>query len=176
MIATVALMLPAALPAGEIEQLRDALLASDSATALLARRCGAPIRAEVARGVTVAPGAARRARLQVAADEPVAYRSVRLMCGTRVLSLAQNWYVPARLTPAMNAALQGDTPFGAVIRPLAPRRRTLGVEILRRPADSAAAETDEVLRVQALVVDAQGRPLAEVVEGYTAALLALPPR
>ena len=32
-------------------------------------------------------------------DEPVAYRHVRLRCGDHVLSEADNWYVPSRLTP-----------------------------------------------------------------------------
>ncbi len=49
--------------------------------------------------------AAQRARLGIGPDEPVRYRRVRLACGDRVLSEADNWYVPARLTPEMNATL-----------------------------------------------------------------------
>lgn len=159
-----ALMLAQADP---VERLHAELLAATSATAVLQRRCADPIRAVVDRAATGAPTPEQRARLKVGADAPVAYRRVALMCGDAVLSEAENWYVPARLTPAMNAALAGDTPFGAAIRPLGPRRQVLDVAEVRPPY---------ILRHHALVVDAGGVPLAEVVERYTPQAGALPIR
>ncbi|MDF2384717.1 hypothetical protein JMG10_24810 [Nostoc ellipsosporum NOK] len=165
----VALLLAQADPA---EALRQELLAAGSATAVLQRRCAVPIRAEVDRAERKSPTAEQRAHLEVGPDEPVAYRSVVLRCGAAALSIAENWYVPARLTPEMNAALAGDAPFGAVIRPLAPSRRTLGIATRREDASVAP----DVVRQRAIVLDGQGRPLAEVVENYTPALLGLPVR
>jgi hypothetical protein len=37
--------------------------------------------------------------LGVDPDEPVRFRRVPLKCGDHVLSEAENWYVPSRLTP-----------------------------------------------------------------------------
>src|ERR1700677_5049479 len=47
----------------------------------------------------------QRGVLGVDAAETVRYRRVRLVCGSVVLSEADNWYVPARLTPEMNERL-----------------------------------------------------------------------
>ena len=139
---------------------------SNSATAVLQRRCGAPIRAEVDRAAVNPPSPEQRVRLAVDAGELVAYRRVALRCGEVTLSVAENWYVPARLTPEIRAALAGDTPFGAAIRPLSPTRRTL------------ASERDGpgyMLRHRALVLAGDGTPLAEVVENYQPAALAAVP-
>ena len=107
----------------------------------------------------------QRARLGIGAEEAVRYRHVRLRCGTRVLSEADNWYVPSRLTPAMNAALDGsDVPFGTVVAPLGISRRTFSVE---RPARSnGEAASPWLLRHRAIVRDRAGRPIAEVAESY----------
>ncbi|GAA0745526.1 hypothetical protein CA233_02985 [Sphingomonas sp. ABOLD] len=140
------------------------LLASPTATALLERRCGAPVVAEVDRTAQKDPTPEQRTRLGIGPDERVVYRSVVLSCAGVALSVAENWYVPARLTPEMNAALeQGDTPFGAVIRPLHPHRKPLE-QVLGGVAPY-------VLRHRALVLDGEGRALAEVVENYTPAVL-----
>jgi hypothetical protein len=135
------------------------LLAANSATAVLQKRCAAPIRAEPDPGPPPAETPGLRARLKAEQDAPIAYRRVRLVCGTRILSRAENWYLPGRLTSDMNAALAGDTPFGTAIRPLKPSRRTL--------AHGPLHEGDDVLRHRALVLDGAGKPLAEVVETYT---------
>lgn len=161
-----ALLLVQADPA---EALRQELVAARSATAVLQRRCTTPIRAEVDRAQKPVT-AEQRAHLAVGPTEPVVYRSVALKCGPVTLSVAENWYVPARLTLEMNAALAGDAPFGAVIRPLAPGRRTLGIATQRE--DHAVAPY--VVRQRAVVIDGQGHPLAEVVENYTPVLLCLP--
>jgi len=145
-------------------ELSRELLASPTATAVLERRCGGPIRAEVDRAAHKDPTPEQRKRLGVDGHERVVYRSVVLRCAGVAFSVAENWYVPSRLTPEMNAALeQGDTPFGAAIRQLHPHRKPLE-QVL-------AGIAPYVLRHRALVLDAEGRPLAEVVENYTAAVL-----
>ncbi|AJP70923.1 hypothetical protein [Sphingomonas hengshuiensis] len=154
-----------------VARLDAELRAATSATAVLQRRCAEPIRAVVDRAAMRAPTAEQRARLRVGAEEPVGYRHVSLRCGDKVLSDAENWYVPARLTQAMNAALTGDTPFGAAIRPLAPRREALDSPDPRR---DPAAGSRWVLEHHALVLDGRGVPLAEVIERYTPMMRDLP--
>jgi chorismate-pyruvate lyase len=174
-----------------VARLDATLLASRSATATLAEWCAAHdlaaeprIRALVNHGAERSPTVEQRARLGIGADEPVVYRRVRLVCGDRVLSEAENWFVPARLSPAMVRALATtDTPFGTVIAPLAPSRRTVSDERLWQPLPagwelsapiSAAGCTplpEALFRHRALVLDGQGRPLAEVVETYRRDLL-----
>jgi hypothetical protein len=59
---------------------------------------------------------------------------VRLICGGHVLSEADNWYVPARLTPEMNRVLEAtDTAVGRVVQTLNFRRRTLSAKLLWSP-------------------------------------------
>ncbi len=140
------------------------LLRGPTATAALQRRCG-DVRVEVDRDAHRDPSAEQRKRLHVSDSEPVGYRRVRLVAGGVVLSHAENWFVPARLTQAMRDSLnKGDSPFGEVIAPLGPSRRTL----IREPIQSS---NDEVLRHHALVIAANGQVLAEVIETYRAAAL-----
>jgi hypothetical protein len=169
----------AAVPAREmsaIERLNAELLASPTATAVLEGRCAAlgladppRVHADVKRGRVPASASPSRTRLGVGKDEVLGYRRVRLMCGATVLSEAINWYVASRLTPEMNAALDGgDTPFGRVILPLRPYRRTLSAWTARPGRVSASGD---VIRHRALVFDGAGRPLAEVVERYKRVLV-----
>ncbi|MHA6721426.1 chorismate--pyruvate lyase family protein [Sphingomonas sp. RS2018] len=147
-----------------VARLEAELAAAASATEVLQRRCPHDaVRAVVDRSLHRAPSPEQRRLLDVEDDELVAYRCVRLVCGSRTLSRAENWYVPARLTPAMNTALEGDTPFGAVIRRLGVTRRILSRQL---PDDG-----DTVLQLRALVVPATGRPIAEVIENYTREVL-----
>ena len=92
-----------------IESLNADLLAHDSATLTIERWCADHRLADPARIVAervsdaAKPASAEvREALDVKPDEPLGYRRVRLKCGDRVLSEADNWYVPARLTPEMN--------------------------------------------------------------------------
>jgi len=157
-----------------LDQLNARLLAGPTATLALGKWCAehgvdAPVRAEIVPGGLHFASAEQRARLKLGPDEPLGYRRVRLTCGGHVLSEAENWYVPSRLTAAMIQALDtSDTPFGAVIAPLKPSRRNLGAELLWQ---GAGAMPDDVLRHRALVLDAAGRPLAEVVETYKSSAL-----
>lgn len=168
------------------------ILASSSATATLADWCRAQglaadptITAEWDNKVQVAPSPDQRARLGIGPDDPVAYRRVRLVCGSLVLSVAENWYVPGRLDPAMvQTLLTTNTPFGKVIEPLRPERRTIANERLWHPvpvvrdgvASTGAAPCevipDALFRHQVLVLDGNGRPLAEVIETYQRDLIA----
>jgi len=162
----------------EATELNRRLLASPSATATLRQWCAEHgvadpiIRAEVIRTPPPQPAtAAQRRELQVDAREPLGYRRVRLGCAGHVLSEAQNWYVPSRLTPEMNTALIGtDTPFGTVVAPLHISRRNLAVELLWRHGAQPPAR---LFRHRALVLDADQRPIAEVIETYQREAVAL---
>ncbi len=139
------------------------LRASTSATSVLQKRCAVPIRAQVDRTADKPAPADVRANLGAAGDIPLVYRLVRLTCGDVVYSRAENWYRPDRLTGAMNQALaSSDMPFGVVVRPLAPTRRTLAGEFPN--------EDGVILRHRALVLSGGGLPLAQVVESYTSTL------
>jgi hypothetical protein len=153
-----------------IDRLQRDLLAAPGATLFLTGRCADLHLAEpaVVRAKTVPTpdGAAAdvRALLKVDAAERVAHRHVRLTCGGHVLSEADNWYVPSRLSPAMNAALDtSDTPFGTVVRPLDFHRRTVETT---RPSAGAT-----VLRVTAVLLTPDETPISLVVENYQADLL-----
>jgi len=85
---------------------------------------------------------------------------VKLTCGTHVLSEADNWYVPERLTPEMNRTLDTtEIPFGTVVRPLDFHRKTVKMETLDDPAHA--------LRVTALLLTGGGTPFSLVVENYS---------
>lgn len=177
-----------------IEELNGELLASSSATATLETWCAdhhmavpARVTAIVARGELQPASAADRAELAVTFREPLRYRHVYLMCGRHVLSQAENWYVPSRLTPGMNRLLDTtNTPFGAVVARLKPSRRTLAVERLWSPLPAGwemtgihvgkvssreLAISPSVLRHRALVLDGMHRPIALVVETYEKSVL-----
>lgn len=149
------------------------LAANDSATAALGQWCGTQgialpptIRALADRGATAAPSPAIRAALGVSSTEPVAYRHVRLACGSTVLSVAHNWYVPARLTPEMNRVLETtDTPFGKVVMQLGFRRERLASKRGRM----AECPAGTVLSHRAVLRTADGNAISLVVECYTRA-------
>ena len=182
-----------------IETLNGALLAGSSATTVLEQWCAAPplaspavITAERELSVVVAPSEETRSRLNLAPGESVGFRRVKLMCGKRVLSQADNWYAPDRLTDAMNEALaKTNTPFGRVIAPLKAFRRTFSVERLWSPLPDDWAERDDrsaiiaskpsppdgaLFRHRALVLKPDGSPIAEVDETYLIDAVRLPKR
>jgi chorismate-pyruvate lyase len=177
-----------------LQTLNADLLSHDSATLTLERWCSdhrmaAPpqVVADQEPQIRKEPTALQRQELQVTASEPVRYRRVQLRCGEHVLSVADNWYVPGRLTADMNHRLQTtDTPFGRVVLPLHFLRRTLGAALLWSPLPAGwesghpgapspwPTAQAEVLRHRALLVLPDGRPISEVVESYTAEVLAFP--
>jgi chorismate-pyruvate lyase len=160
-----------------IAELNTDLLTHDSATATLQRWCAARhladpprIVAERALGPDKPADAEVRRLLHAAPGEPIRYRRVALACGAHVLSNADNWYRPGRLTAAMNAELDAtDHPFGAVVKPLGFHRVTLSAEVLLPPA--AHAIPSDVIRHRAVLETADGEPFSLVIETYTAHVL-----
>ena len=161
-------------------RLLDAALRRErSATALLERWCGrsangARRRLVVERleGGPATADRSRRRRLRLAPGCGLRYRRVRLLLGDAVLSEAENWYVPCRLTPSMNRRLERTTiPFGRVVRALGVRRRTLSRHLLPEGDVPPAGSPPIVLRHQALLLRRDGLPFSEVIERYTAAVL-----
>ena len=167
----------AALKAFEAE-----LESHDSATAVLQAWCdvhgppGAKIVARQALGAHKSlPPLARRA-LRPGPGVDVRYRRVDLLCGERVLSQADNWYLPATLTPQMNRTLEtSHTPFGVVVGPLRFTRRNLRTDVLLKGLGSGGrpvAPPRRVLRHSAVLITGDGEPFSVVVETYTDEVLA----
>jgi chorismate-pyruvate lyase len=165
------------------------LLSHDSATLTLERWCAdhhlanpPQILARQILGVARPIPDDLRTRLAIDAAEPIAYRHVQLACGDHVLSEADNWYVPSRLTSNMNDQLETtDEPFGKVVKPLGFQRRTISTQLLWQPlpdgwemstqrANSALAIPQEVLRHEAILYTSAQVPFSAVVETYQRAL------
>jgi chorismate-pyruvate lyase len=171
-----------------IETLNAALLASRSATATLEAWCAshrmaadAKIRTHRVAGAVKEISQDTRRRLELSEDVRVDYRRVELLCGDHILSQADNWYVPDRLTPEMNTALETtDRPFGYVVKDLAPRRQTIAADLLWRPLpegfeteavppdhpDDKLAIPELLFEHRAILVRPDGQPFSEVVETY----------
>jgi chorismate-pyruvate lyase len=180
-----------------LQTLNAELLSHDSATATLEHWCAAhrlaasPLVVAVRDpGMEKQPSPEQRAELGVAPAEPVRYRRVRLLCGAVLLSEADNWYVPSRLTPEMNRLLDTtDMPFGKVVLALHFKRHTLSSKLLWLPlpegwemntaaANDGAADFSlppKLLEHRAVLCLPDGTPFSEVVETYTNNVLAFPP-
>ena len=180
-----------------LQTLNADLLSHDSATLTLDRWCerhnmATPpkIVAERVHEVDQAPTAEVRQLLGVGPAEPVGYRHVRLHCGTHVFSEADNWYVPARLTPDMNKVLDTtDTPFGRAVQDLHFHRRTLAAKLLWSPlpegweiarmlpqASKGPLELPgEIIQHRAVLSLPDGTPFSALVETYTGEVLDFPP-
>jgi hypothetical protein len=181
MIAAAALALLAGAGHGPaaVQALNAALLSGDSATLTLGRWCAArhladppTIRAARVRGAAKTADRRVRALLDVSPDQKIRYRHVRLTCGARVLSDADNWYLPDRLTAKMNKSLEAtDIPFGTVVAPLGVQRRALEARVLVDPARPGRVPPF-VLRHVAVLTTAAGAAISVVVERYTRDALA----
>ncbi len=170
-----------------LQTLNADLLSHDSATLTLERWCADHRLAEPPRIVARRMRDAikpipddLRARLAVAAAGTIAYRHVQLICGKHVLSEADNWYVPSRLTAEMNQRLDNsDEPFGKVVQPLGFQRRTLSTDLLWSPLPAgwemsvSPIEREPlriprvVLRHEAVLYTSAQVPFSAVVETYT---------
>lgn len=180
-----------------LQELNGEILASSSATRTLEQWCGehhmapeAKITATLLRDVQKAPSAEQLQRLDVRDASQLRYRRVELRCGAHVLSVADNWYVPSRLTAEMNTALEtSDTPFGKAVQSLHPYRRTIaatmlwaplphGWEMQRHPRSQsrrALAIPHDVFQHCAVLYTDANVPFSEVVETYQSELLAFEP-
>jgi hypothetical protein len=182
-----------------IETLNAEILSSTSATSTLESWCREHALAQpavvVAHRVDTAaqtPPVAPRQDLQVSARETVRYRRVELTCGDRVLSIAENWYVPGRLTAQMNHLLETtQTPFGKAVQSLRPHRETIAAQLLWLPLpqgwelrdtpSTPAANAQVPLQLpqalfeqRAILYTPAHRAIAEVNEIYQRALLDFP--
>jgi chorismate-pyruvate lyase len=179
-----------------LQTLNADLLSHDSATLTLERWCdvhklaASPrIVASRVTDIDKPPTPEQRRELGITAADPVRYRRVKLMCGALVLSEADNWYVPGRLTPEMNKLLDTtDSPFGVVVRALHFQRHTLSSTLLWLPlpagwemnatsARDAGADQpipSKLLEHRAVLTLPDGTPFSEVVETYTDKVLAFP--
>jgi hypothetical protein len=184
-----------------MQTLNAEILASRSATLTLEKWCGdhrlsgaaePKIVARLIRAVEKPATAEQRQRLEAAPGEEIKFRHVELLCGERVFSEADNWYVPARLTAEMNHLLEATTtPFGKAVQDLQPYRRTFAATVLWRPLPEGwetrpladvpqdAAKTfaipDALFEHRAVLYTKDGRPFSEVDEVYRRALLDFPP-
>jgi hypothetical protein len=179
-----------------LQSLNVELLSHESATLTLDRWCAthrladpATVTALRLRDVDKPATPEQREILRVSVDEPLRYRRVQLRCGSHVLSEADNWYVPARLTAEMNRALDGsDIAFGRAVQGLQFRRRTLSAVLLwtALPDGWEMAGLPQHTRTQTLVIPPQvlqhkavlalpdGVPISVVTETYTSEVLAFP--
>jgi hypothetical protein len=179
-----------------LQTLNADLLSHDSATLTLERWCDVHRLASPPRIVAVRlpdvdkpPTPEQRRELAITPTDPVRYRRVKLMCGGIVLSEADNWYVPGRLTPEMNKLLDTtDSPFGVVVRALHFQRHTLSSTLLWLPLPAgwemnATSARDvgadqpmpsKLLEHRAVLTLPDGTPFSEVVETYTDNVLAFP--
>jgi hypothetical protein len=179
-----------------LQTLNADLLSHDSATLTLERWCDVHRLASSPRIVAARvpdvdkpPTPEQRQELGISAGDPVRYRRVRLMCGALVLSEADNWYVPGRLTPEMNKLLDTtDTPFGVVVRALHFQRHTLSATLLWLPLPAGwemnaanardvgadAPMPSKLLEHRAVLTLPDGTPFSEVIETYTDNVLAFP--
>lgn len=171
----------------QLQTLNADLLSRDSATAVLQGLCDRrdPASPRIqARHVAIEDFdetlAGVRHQLAAASNEPVIHRRVELTCGEVVLSRADNWYLPGRLTPEMNRLLETTrTPFGVAVKPLAFQRRTLSARLLFEPLppgweaqppaafDGTVTIPAEVLQHRALLQTPDGRPFSLLVETYS---------
>lgn len=175
-----------------IETLNAELLAARSATSTLEKWCADHHMAEAPKivakrmiGAEKPASAETRQRLSVSDGEPVKYRHVQLVCGAHVLSEADNWYVPGRLTQEMNRQLEEtETPFGKVVVALHPFRRTFEAKLLwsplpagwemgARPKEEAGASVPPhaLIEHRALLYGEDQPPFSEVDETYTNGVL-----
>lgn len=185
-----------------IQTLNATLLSTPSATLTLDRWCadhalapqGSKIVAERVKGTERPADTEIRKALGATPDERIVHRRVRLMCGSRVLSEADNWYRPDQLTEAMNRELETtDTAFGRVVKPLGFSRSTLDARLVwhplpegweMNPSNAAAAipKSGDILAMprfvlahRAVLRKPDGTAFSLVSENYTSEILAFPP-
>lgn len=180
-----------------LQTLNATLLSNSSATRTLQQWCAdhrmaspAQIRALRNPADHKDASAEVRAQLQARPGERIAYRRVQLACGEHVLSEADNWYLPSKLSAEMNRLLDSsDVPFGRAVAALNFRRQTEEVKLLWSPlpagwemkaaaSETAAAGLDiaqQVLQHRAVLYrGSDNAPFSVVVETYQREVFAFP--
>jgi hypothetical protein len=179
-----------------IETLNADLLSHPSATLTLERWCAdhnlaspAKVVARLDRGAEKLLNDDDKKRLALTPDDRLRYRHVQLVCGEKLLSEADNWYVENRLSAEMNRLLdETDTPFGRAAAGLNFRRETISAELLWRPLpehwESLPATPSvpgthieaphHILQHKAILRTSSNLPFSLVVETYTSGALAFP--
>ncbi|MBU6528772.1 hypothetical protein OGR47_17595 [Methylocystis sp. MJC1] len=180
-----------------IQTLNASLLASRSATTTLEKWCAdhkmaaeSKIIAKRVSGADKPPSEDTRRRLSAEASEPIKYRRVQLSCGSHVLSEADNWYVPGRLSEDMNKTLETtQTPFGKAVAPLQPFRRTIDMKMRWSPlpdgweltpqsapsGEGALPLPHDIFEHTAILYGQDQKPFSEVHETYTSGILDFAP-
>lgn len=136
------------------------------------------------------PTEAQRKMLATAEKEPVRHRKVRVRCGSSVLLEADDWYLPSRVSPQVNALLEGtELPLQRAVQIAHFKRRTLSATLLwpQLPElgelGSAKGVTESqaigplparVLTHHVLLMLPDGRPFGEIQANYMGNVLAFP--
>jgi len=179
------------------QTLNAEILASPSASQSLENWCrdhkmaGNPtIVARMIAGVDKVPTAEQLQRLQVTSVSDVKYRRVELRCGAYLFSVADNWYVPSRLTAEMNTLLEtSEIPFGKAVQSLRPYRRTFAVTLLWSPLPAGWEQQpratqrsrdgarplvlpQDLFEHRAVLYTSEHQPFSEVDERYQGQLFA----
>nr|WP_245355366.1 hypothetical protein [Rhizobium leguminosarum] len=179
-----------------LQTLNVNLLSNASATLTLDRWCavhrlapeGSKIVAQRVRGQDKPADKRIRELLNAGPDELIAYRRVRLICGDRVLSEADNWYLPSKLSAEMNQALSSsDIAFGRAVQALKFSRKNLSSRLLWSPLpedwdmDGLIADDTGPLSLPPFLMEHRavlklrdGTPFSVVTECYTDKVLDFP--
>ena len=179
------------------QTLNAEILASSSATQSLEKWCrdhkmaaDPIIVARVTTGIDKVATTEQLQRLQVTTVGDVKHRQVELRCGSYILSEADAWYIPSRLTAEMNKLLEtSETPFGKAVQSLRPYRRTFAVTLLWSPLPAGWEQQrqtgeqpserarplllpKELFEHRAILYTSDHQPISEVHERYQGQLLA----
>lgn len=180
-----------------LQSLNAELLSNASATLTLDRWCsahnlapaGSKIIAQRVRDEDKPADGNVRKLLSAKPGEAISYRRVRLRCGDRVLSEADNWYLPSKLTPEMNEVLNtSDVAFGRAVQALNFSRTNLSADLLWMPMPrnwemqplpdakekSLLVVPPFVLQHHAVLKLPDGSPFSALVETYTSNVLDFP--
>ncbi|WP_207460481.1 hypothetical protein [Azospirillum sp. SYSU D00513] len=164
--------------AARVRQLSDRIVAGRTATGALFIWCNENgISTGAIRAVTLkrrpshVVGRKIARALNVSLYDAVGYRRVQLLRGEVLLSQASNWFIPSSLPDEIRNTLEHeDLPFGTVVAPLNPFRRTFKVRTLL-PIEDRPNSPTPVLEHEAVVYSEAGMPLAFVRERYFSTLV-----
>jgi chorismate-pyruvate lyase len=143
-----------------VAQLHARLLQADSASEVVRELFGGPVQIRRLPCEPMALSPLQHAQLRPTQSEPAVHRRIALLADGTPVSEADIWYVPARLWPGMAETLRTtDTPFGFVVRPMQPRRRTLAARVCEAGEPFA-------IEHEAVLTTGDNGPIALVAERY----------